>query len=185
MLYARRDAGRGKKGAPAQLGAAARGAQAAARSPVRPARVWIGLERRRLDPRPERRTAGSPPIWRRTAAALAYQGVTLSLANFDRLDVRGRVCAVQQSSIFIRVSIARLINERRRIEAVRAASGARAARGPPAPADLRAAASAARRSASATTSSCGSTRCRVSAAFRPRARRKIRRSATRWAPAAF
>src|SRR6266849_3982560 len=45
----------------------------------------------------------------------AYQGVTLSLANFDRLDVRGRVCAIQQSSIFIRVSIARLINERRRI----------------------------------------------------------------------
>src|SRR5207253_3742087 len=48
---------------------------------------------------------------------LAYQGVTLSLANFARLDVRGRVCAVQQSSIFIRVPIARLINERRRIAA--------------------------------------------------------------------
>jgi hypothetical protein len=46
---------------------------------------------------------------------LAYQGVTLSLANFEQLDVRSRVCAVQQSSIFIRVSIARLINERRRI----------------------------------------------------------------------
>jgi glycosyl transferase family 2 len=46
---------------------------------------------------------------------LAYQGVTLSLANFDRLDVRARVCAIQQSSIFIRVSIARLINEARRI----------------------------------------------------------------------
>ena len=46
----------------------------------------------------------------------AYQGVTLSLANFDRLDVRGRVCAVQQSSIFIRVSIARLISERRRVQ---------------------------------------------------------------------
>jgi hypothetical protein len=46
---------------------------------------------------------------------LAYQGVTLSLANFDRLDVRGRVCAIQQSSIFIRVSIARLINEARRL----------------------------------------------------------------------
>src|SRR5262249_1361074 len=45
----------------------------------------------------------------------AYQGVTLSLPNFDRLSVRGRVCAIQQSSIFIRVSIARLINERRRI----------------------------------------------------------------------
>jgi len=46
----------------------------------------------------------------------AYQGVTLSLANFDRLGVRGRVCAVQQSSIFIRVSIARLISERRRVQ---------------------------------------------------------------------
>ena len=46
---------------------------------------------------------------------LAYQGVTLSLANVDRLDVRGRVCAVQQSSIFIRVSIARLFGERRRV----------------------------------------------------------------------
>jgi hypothetical protein len=46
---------------------------------------------------------------------LAYQGVTLSLANFERLDHRGRVCAIQQSSIFIRVSIARLISERRRV----------------------------------------------------------------------
>ncbi|HUK63642.1 MAG TPA: glycosyltransferase family 2 protein, partial [Dongiaceae bacterium] len=45
----------------------------------------------------------------------AYQGLTLSLANFDRLDTRGRVCAIQQSSIFIRVSIARLINEGRRV----------------------------------------------------------------------
>lgn len=45
----------------------------------------------------------------------AYQGVTLSLANFDRLDHRGRVCAIQQSSIFIRVSVARLLNERRRV----------------------------------------------------------------------
>src|SRR5207247_5695807 len=49
------------------------------------------------------------------AGSLAYQGVTLSLANFDRLPLRGRVCAVQQSSIFIRVSIARLLNERKRI----------------------------------------------------------------------
>lgn len=46
---------------------------------------------------------------------LAYQGVPLSLANFERLDTRGRVCAIQQSSIFVRVSIARLINERRRV----------------------------------------------------------------------
>jgi cellulose synthase/poly-beta-1,6-N-acetylglucosamine synthase-like glycosyltransferase len=52
---------------------------------------------------------------RRAGGSQAYQGVTLSLANFDRLDARGRVCAIQQSSIFIRVSIARLINEPRRI----------------------------------------------------------------------
>src|SRR5438874_11318259 len=47
--------------------------------------------------------------------APAYQGVTLSLANFVAQDGRGRVCAIQQSSIFIRVSIARLINEARRL----------------------------------------------------------------------
>jgi cellulose synthase/poly-beta-1,6-N-acetylglucosamine synthase-like glycosyltransferase len=47
--------------------------------------------------------------------SLAYQGVTLSLANFEALPVKGRVCAVQQSSIFIRVSIARLINEAKRV----------------------------------------------------------------------
>jgi hypothetical protein len=47
--------------------------------------------------------------------APAYQGVTLSLANFAAHDARGRVCAIQQSSIFIRVSIARLINEARRV----------------------------------------------------------------------
>jgi hypothetical protein len=46
---------------------------------------------------------------------LAYQGVTLSLANFARLGVRGRISAIQQSSIFIRVSIARLINEFKRV----------------------------------------------------------------------
>jgi hypothetical protein len=50
-----------------------------------------------------------------TGGSLAYQGVTLSLANFARLDVRGRTCAIQQSSIFIRVSVARLINEARRV----------------------------------------------------------------------
>jgi len=50
-----------------------------------------------------------------TGGSLAYQGPTLSFANFAVLNLRGRVCAVQQSSIFIRVSIARLINERRRL----------------------------------------------------------------------
>ena len=81
-----------------------------------PARVWIGLS--------DADSIPDPNVYRwiaadlaRTRGQLAYQGVTLSLANFDRLDVRGRVCAVQQSSIFIRVSIARLINERRRIAA--------------------------------------------------------------------
>jgi cellulose synthase/poly-beta-1,6-N-acetylglucosamine synthase-like glycosyltransferase len=81
-----------------------------------PARVWVGLS--------DSDSIPDANVYRWIAAdltehrgRLAYQGVTLSLANFDRLDVRGRVCAVQQSSIFIRVSIARLINERRRIEA--------------------------------------------------------------------
>jgi Glycosyl transferase family group 2 len=49
---------------------------------------------------------------------LAYQGVTLSLANWRALGVRGRICAVQQSSIFTRVSLARLINEVWRIRAI-------------------------------------------------------------------
>ncbi len=59
--------------------------------------------------------------------SVAYQGVTLSLANFGVLDHRARVCAMQQSSIFIRVSIARLINEGRRL-ALFAALAARAPR---------------------------------------------------------
>ncbi|MBI4242136.1 MAG: glycosyltransferase [Candidatus Rokubacteria bacterium] len=52
--------------------------------------------------------------------APAYQGVTLSLANFERLDLRGRVCAIQQSSIFMRVSIARLLNEVKRVRVLEA-----------------------------------------------------------------
>lgn len=79
-----------------------------------PRRVYVGVSD--ADSIPDRN------VYRWIAAdviagggSLAYQGVTLSLANFERLDVRGRVCAVQQSSIFIRVSIARLINERRRV----------------------------------------------------------------------
>jgi len=46
---------------------------------------------------------------------LAYQGIPLSLANYDRLPIRGKICAIQQSSIFIRVSIARLLNEVKRV----------------------------------------------------------------------
>ena len=81
---------------------------------VDPTGVWIGVSD--ADSLPDRNT------YRWLAAdilsgrgRLAYQGVTLSLANFDRLDHRGRVCAVQQSSIFIRVSIARLLNEVKRV----------------------------------------------------------------------
>jgi cellulose synthase/poly-beta-1,6-N-acetylglucosamine synthase-like glycosyltransferase len=79
-----------------------------------PRRIYVGVSDADSIPDPNvfrwiaadvRATGGQP----------AYQGVTLSLANFERLDSRGRVCAVQQSSIFIRVSIARLLNERRRL----------------------------------------------------------------------
>jgi cellulose synthase/poly-beta-1,6-N-acetylglucosamine synthase-like glycosyltransferase len=45
----------------------------------------------------------------------AYQGIPLSLANYDQLSIRGKICAIQQSSIFIRVSIARLLNEVKRV----------------------------------------------------------------------
>ena len=55
--------------------------------------------------------------------AAAYQGVTLSLANWEALDTRGRICALQQSSIFLRVSIARLVGEVRRIRLIAAALG--------------------------------------------------------------
>ena len=79
-----------------------------------PTRVYVGVSD--ADSIPDRN------VYRWIAAdvlggsgSLAYQGVTLSLANFGELPMRGRVCAVQQSSIFIRVSIARLLNERRRI----------------------------------------------------------------------
>ena len=82
------------------------------------------------------RSAGSPARSWRARRALAYQGVTLSLANWSALGIRGRICAIQQSSIFTRVSLARLVNEVRRIRLIdrltaripgRAAGWARAA----------------------------------------------------------
>ena len=51
----------------------------------------------------------------RGQGSMAYQGIPLSLANYDRLPIRGKICAIQQSSIFIRVSIARLLNEVKRV----------------------------------------------------------------------
>ena len=79
-----------------------------------PTRVYVGVSDADSlpDPNTYRWLAGDVLAGR---GRLAYQGVTLSLANFERLDHRGRVCAIQQSSIFIRVSIARLINEVRRV----------------------------------------------------------------------
>ncbi len=81
---------------------------------VDPGRVFVGVSDADSIPDPDtyRWVAGEVLEGR---GSVAYQGVTLSLANFARLNVRGRVCAIQQSSIFIRVSIARLINEHRRV----------------------------------------------------------------------
>ena len=80
-----------------------------------PARVFVGVSDADSIPDPD-----TLPLDRRArssagAGALAYQGITLSLANYDRLAIRGKICAIQQSSIFIRVSIARLINEVKRV----------------------------------------------------------------------
>jgi cellulose synthase/poly-beta-1,6-N-acetylglucosamine synthase-like glycosyltransferase len=82
---------------------------------VNPSRVFVGVSDADSIPDPDtyrwvaRQELTGP-------GALAYQGVTLSLANYHRLDVRGKICAIQQSSIFIRVSIARLINEVKRVQ---------------------------------------------------------------------
>ena len=62
---------------------------------------------------------------------LAYQGIPLSLANYDRLGIRGKICAIQQSSIFIRVSIARLLNEVKRVRLLARLVPGLPPRGPP------------------------------------------------------
>ncbi len=86
-----------------------------------PARVFVGVFDADSVPDPDtlRWIAGEELAGR---GALAYQGVTLSLANWESLGVRGRICAVQQSSIFTRVSLARLVNEVRRIRAIERAT---------------------------------------------------------------
>jgi cellulose synthase/poly-beta-1,6-N-acetylglucosamine synthase-like glycosyltransferase len=89
---------------------------------VAPSRVFVGVSDADSLPDPDtyrwiahRELAGH--------GALAYQGITLSLGNYDRLGIRGKICAVQQSSIFIRVSVARLINEVRRLRLFGALAG--------------------------------------------------------------
>jgi len=79
-----------------------------------PTRVYVGVSDADSIPDPDVYRWIADDV-RRTGGELAYQGVTLSLANVEALDHRGRVCAVQQSSILICVSIARLINERKRV----------------------------------------------------------------------
>ena len=132
---------------------------------LRPAPRLRGGERRRLDARIPTPTAGSPSGSSRGRGRLAYQGIPLSLANYDRLDIRGRICAIQQSSIFIRVSIARLHQRGQARAALRRASrrGAPARRGGARPPSS--SSSGARRSAWATTSSCAWTPCRRSGGF--------------------
>ena len=87
-----------------------------------PHRVFVGVFDADSAPDPDtlRWMAGEEMAGR---GALAYQGVTLSLANWATLPVRGRICAVQQSSIFTRVSLARLINEVKRIRVIDAVVG--------------------------------------------------------------
>jgi hypothetical protein len=82
-----------------------------------PSRVFVGVFDADSIPDPDtlRWIAGEELAGR---GALAYQGVTLSIGNWDALGIRGRICAVQQSSIFTRVSLARLINEIRRIRLI-------------------------------------------------------------------
>jgi hypothetical protein len=89
---------------------------------LEPARVFVAVSDADSVPDPDtyRWIAGEELAGR---GAGAYQGVTLSLGNWDALDLRGKICAIQQSSIFIRVSIARLISEVRRVRAIEAALG--------------------------------------------------------------
>ncbi|HSB81320.1 MAG TPA: glycosyltransferase [Candidatus Methylomirabilis sp.] len=77
---------------------------------VEPARVFVGVSDADSQPHPDtfrwiahREMAGQ--------GMCAYQGVTLSLANYATLDRLGKISAVQQSSIFLRISIPRLLSE--------------------------------------------------------------------------
>ena len=96
-------------------------AQALEGAATDPSRVFVGVFDADSVPDPDtlRWIAGEELAGR---GALAYQGVTLSLANWEGLGIRGRICAVQQSSIFTRVSLARLVNEVRRIRLIERAT---------------------------------------------------------------
>ena len=118
--------GSGAQAAPAQLGRC--GLREILGEDLDPARVFVGVSDADSIPDPEtyRWIAQEEPAG---PGALAYQGITLSLANYGRQAIRGKICAIQQSSIFIRVSIARLISEVKRVRlfAVLLVPGSRAA----------------------------------------------------------
>ncbi|HVQ76851.1 MAG TPA: glycosyltransferase [Candidatus Binatia bacterium] len=86
---------------------------------VDPHRVFVGVSD--ADSLPDRDTYRWIAQQEMTGpGAQAYQGITLSLGNYERQDTRGKISAIQQSSIFIRVSIARLINEVKRVRFMQA-----------------------------------------------------------------
>jgi len=81
---------------------------------IDPTRVFVGVSDADSIPDPDvYRWIAQQEI--RGPGELAYQGISLSLANYEQQPIRGKICAIQQSSIFIRVSIARLINEVKRV----------------------------------------------------------------------
>ena len=131
-----------------------------------PARVYVGVQRRGLAARPQRLPVDRRTTCWRGRGSLAYQGVTLSLANFDAARPRAAACARSSSRRSSSACRSRGSSTRRggvrvvrRLAARPPAAGARWC------GRSSSSASGARRSVSATTSSCGSTRCRRSAAF--------------------
>jgi hypothetical protein len=84
---------------------------------VDPASVFVGVSDADSQPHPDtfrwiahRELTGE--------GGRAYQGVTLSLANYDGLDSHGKLSAIQQSSVFLRISVPRLLSEVVRIRLI-------------------------------------------------------------------
>ena len=77
---------------------------------VNPAGVFVGVSDADSRPHPDTfRWIGQSEL--AGQGMCAYQGVTLSLANYATLDRRGKISAIQQSSIFLRISLPRLRSE--------------------------------------------------------------------------
>ncbi len=81
---------------------------------VDPASVFVGVSDADSQPHPDTfRWIAHRELTGR--GMLAYQGVTLSLANYDGLDRFGKISAIQQSSVFLRIAIPRLLSEMARM----------------------------------------------------------------------